>query len=300
MSSPALNFLGAAVSIPFADMGDQAIVESWPPEGPTADVWFQCNWADRYTVVKYLRGGTIRSGNGKTISYLRPASYPDSPNMLCTAINEIRGIKPRVYQAGSFLPTGQSLPGWGYYELARVHAHFSVPTWDAVGQSPQDPSGLPMTTTRYSSRAEIFAPPTGSFYYAAGAYNTKPVAESSAAVVRSRVEIAMTRHMVPYPYLSDIMEWDGCVNDQTVTFADRTFPRGCLLFLGADMDPVADPTTGERCWDYTFNFMGNFNIEWNEFMDPAGVYVLINNSPAGTGDPPFEYIDYGALFGTTI
>ena len=85
-----------------------------------------------------------------------------------------------------------------------------------------------------------------------------------------------------------------------MTLGDRTFPRGCLLYLSGETSPNPDPSTGARAWDIEHLFMGNFDIEWNEFMDPAAQWVLVNDKSDGTGLPPFEYADFQGLFGLTF
>lgn len=283
--SPQFSILGVPVSIYTEGLGDRAVVERWPSSGPEADVVFKAPYDQRYTVIKGLRGGMVATG--RTFTYLPPLRYPPSPNLLCTAIGDVTGIKPSTDQSS----------GWLTYQFAIIPAHFSVPTWDAIGGPVVDPSGLPFTTTKFKASAEVFTPPSGSYYYIDGPDAGKVVAESSVGIIRSRVEISMTRHFVPFPFLNDIMEWDGTVNDAPVTFGDRTFPRGCLMFAGADTDPVSNPISGERCWDYTFLFLGNFSIEWNEFMGLDGEWHLINDKADGSGSFPFEYVDYNALFG---
>jgi len=290
MASPSLNFLGAPVSIALEDMGDRAIVERWGPDGPEADVMFKCKWSDRYLVIKYLRGGVI--GSGRTVTYLAPASYPSSPNLKCTSIGELRGIKPRTLDSG-----------WVEYEYAIVPAHFSTPTWDAIGTTDSmnsDPSHAPMTTTRFRGSPEILTPPGGSYYYTSGTDSGKPVLDSTVGIVRSRVEISMTRHMIPFPLMDKLMFDVGCINDTTMVFADRTFPRGTVLFAAFDSDPVAEPSTGQKCWDYTFSFVANYSKDWNYFLDPHGEWVPINSKADGTGDPPFEYEDLSYLLSDTF
>jgi hypothetical protein len=282
--SPYLQSLGLPISIAVEDLGQRAVVERFPPEGPSADVVFKCRYADRYAVIKGLRGGVIQTG--KKFQYVPAARYPPSPNLVCTSIGEITGIRPWT-----------DANGWLQYDEALVPATFTVPTWDAIdAQAVSDPSGIPMTTTKFKGSGEVFEPPVGSFFYTAGASSGKKVSGSSVGIIRPRTEISMTRHGIPYPYLDGPLWIEGCVNDTPVLFADREFPRGCLLMASFDMDPVPDPSTGDKAWDYTFTLLGNDVREWNEFMDPAGEYVLINTAADGSGEYVFPYENFDLLF----
>lgn len=290
MASNHFYILGVPCSIPIEEMGERAIVERVPPSGPEADVLIKCPYNQRFNVVKGLLGGAIATG--RTVSYLSPLAYPPSPNLRCTTIGEIRGLRPWVDSYG-----------WVNYDWAIIPAHFELLKWDlptSQGIEP-DPSGIPYTTTTFQTSAEIFQPPTGSYYYTAGSYSGKPVAESSIGTVRPRVEITMTRRLMPFVPLSFSLSMVGKVNSATVRFADRIFPIGCLLYTGSSIpEPVTDPASAERRWDVSFNFMGNYSVEWNAFMDPAGAYRLINTSPAGSGDYPFAYADFSPFYSNTF
>ena len=69
----------------------------------------------------------------------------------------------------------------------------------------------------------------------------------------------MVRHKFPFVPLNSIMSIEGgVVNDAAVTFADKEFPRGCLLFTGMGVpEPTPDPTLGIMTWDIEFGFLGN-------------------------------------------
>jgi len=293
MSSPTFPILGVPCTLVVDGDGSRAVAERYVSgEGWSADATIKCAWDDRFTVLKGLLGGLLYTG--RTITYLQPFSYPPLPALKCVSTGDITGLKYRTDQN----------TGWASYDSALIPAHFKVPTWDAIagagGQNEQsDPSGLPFTTTTFSASADIFQPPTGSYYYASGTYNTKPVQDSTIGLVRSHVQIKMTRHRMPFIPLDDIMNYDGTVNNAPIQFADRIFPTACLLFTGADTsEPTNDPGTGERCWDITFNFLGNYNITWNEVLDPSGNWVAVNDKSDGTGAAPYEEVDFSVLFGT--
>jgi len=273
-SSPTLTINGVPVSIALPGDGGQGVVEQYSPE-PTADVVFKVPYARRNEVVLGLLGGIIASGY--TVSRLPPFAYPPNVNLFCTSIGQTTGIKPRT-----------NALGWVEYEYVLMPAHFSVPTYDVDHASPTpDFSNHLYTTTKFKGNAEVFSPPTGTYFYAAGTFNGKPVAEANVGFVRSRSEIEFTRHRMPFVPVFDIMDTVGYVNLNPITLGDFTFPAECLLFTTWDVSPSVDPASGARTWDITFNLLGNQNIKWNEFMDPKGAWVAINSKNDGSGDAPF-------------
>jgi hypothetical protein len=205
--------------------------------------------------------------------------------MLCTSLGDIKGLRPWT-----------DATGWLQYDFAIIPVNFSVPTWSAIDQPSTDASGLHMTTTKFRGSPEIVAPPGDPYYYTAGSYSGKPVAESSVAIIKGKVEISMTRHQVPFPYLDGPLWLEGCANSSPVTFGDRTFPRGTLLFASFDSDFQPDPATGDPAWDYTFTLLGNDIQDWNEVNDPTGELVLINTAADASGDFPYPYEDFSLLF----
>jgi hypothetical protein len=284
MSSPSLNIGGVTCTI---DVEAGVTEESPADGGPTADVVFKCAYGSRYALVKALRGYVTTSG--KSINYHPPYRYPPSPNLVCSSIGTIRGLQPK--NDGS---------GWLVYKTAYVPAHFSVPTWTGFADQTNtpDPSGQMYCTTKFKVSSEVFSPPGGSYYYTAGTNSGQAVEESSIGIIRSRVEISMTRHKFPFVPLNAIMGLEGAaVNSAAVTFADKTFPRGCLLFGGMTSDPQPDAATGDVYQELEFTFLGNSSVEWNAFMDRKGAYQLVNSKADGTGSPPFGYFSFDALFG---
>lgn len=285
MPSPSLTIGGVSCRIFIAD----GITESWPADsGATADVTFKCAWSDRYTLARALKGYINPAAYAFVI--VVPYQYPPSPNLFCTSIGEIRGIGPFTDSSG-----------WLQYKWALLPAHFTLPTYQAfpsVDSASDDPSGLLYTTTKFKVSSEVFTPPGGAYFYVGGADAGKPVEESHVGFVRPRCEIEMVRHKFPFVPLDACMSIEGgIVNDDTVTFADHTFPRGTLLFTGMDSDPQPGSIEGILLWDLTFTFLGNATIEWNAFMDRAGKFNLINTKPDGSGDFPFNYISFNNLFG---
>jgi hypothetical protein len=288
-SSPLLNINGCPVSIVLDGDGEHAVIErATLTEGPSADVVFKCDYANRNLVVLGLLGGVVN--NAGTITRVPPMAYPPNPNIFCTNIGDITGIKPFTNELG-----------WIEYQYVKIPAHFSMPTWDVIkGVTNPDPSGYTYTTTKFKGNCEIFVPPIGSYYYKTGTFSGKPVETSSVGIVRSHAEIQVTRHQIPFLPVTQLMDNAGSVNYDPIKFGDYTFPAGCVLYSTWDIEPKADPA-GIRLWDINLSILANFDTPWNKFFDPAGSWSEINTKADGTGDPPFPAIDLRViLFGTAL
>lgn len=285
---PSLTSGGAPVWVNFEDFGADAVTETWPWEGgATATLKLKCYWQDRYAVVQGLRGGVVAAGT--SWRYYTMAPYPYSTNLYCTSIPSIRGLKPYI-----------DTRGLCQYEFAIFDAFYSRPTYSPLGETVTDPSGIPMTTTKFKGSCNVFAPPTGSYFYTGGGHAGEPVPDTGVGIVQGRVAISLTRHMVPFPVLEGPTWLMGCVNNSPVTFGDKTFPEGCLLCATFDADPNPDPSTGNLAYDYQFELIGNYDLDWNEVLDPDGEYVLINTEAGGGGEFPFPYEDFSLLFSNNL
>lgn len=279
-AAPRMQINGMDLWIDLEGLGERAIVERCPPPGPEADVTYRCWWEDRGEIYKALMGGVEASGF--QITRWAPHQFMWNDQLVCTEIRDVTGIKPRTEDDGTVS-----------YDQVRFTAHYCVPPWDSrnnVSLS-RDPSDCLFTSTKFKTSCEVFNPPFGSYYFTAGSYSGKPVNESGSSVVRPRVEIVVTRHMMPFVPLHLIAQCEGTVNDTTITFADHDFTQGTLLFVTGEPDQKADPSTGARCWDIAFQLLGNTDHDWNKFMDPGGQWNLINTAADGSGQPPFAYSD---------
>lgn len=271
------------ISVTIAENGDGGgISESVAENGPQATVQFKCAYADRWTVIKGLMGSVTSVGG--TIIRTPPIPYPPLPTLFVTSIGTMKGLRPIVDGTG-----------WLAYDEVIIPANFTLPQWNFEGPQDgrQDPSGLPYTTTRFRTSSEIFSPPGGSYFFPDG----KPITDSGVGFVRSRVEITMTRHMMPYPPLNASLFLQGTINDAPITLADYEFPIGTLLYLGMESpEPKAEPSTGALTYDLTFNFLGNYVLTWNEYMKHDGLFYPINSVPDGSGQPPFFLADFSVFF----
>ena len=289
---------GVPVSISLGEGdGADAIHEQVNQDGAQATVVFKCPWSQRYAVVAGLLGGVRASGS--RIVRVLPAAYPPSPNLFCTAIGAIKGIKPMRDDDG----TQSGLKGWLVYEWALITATFSRPTWQAIayprggggqGQS-ADPSGLLFATTRFKVSAETYALPFGAYYWQGGRHAGEVVDGAAVSEIRPRVEISLTRHLMPSVPLAQAQTLIGGVNDQPWLLADYAFPRGSVLFTGFNSEPKADPATQATAWELELTFLGNTTLDWNQALDPEGTYQYINNAPDGSGAGPFRYVDFSGL-----
>lgn len=274
---PRVDVNGYPAQIRLRDDGSDAITESVPDEkGMVATVEFLVDWATRQDFLKALAGSATLAGGVAVRT--PPFAYPPNPELYCSAIGEIRGIKPRRTDSG-----------WIEYRKAVVPAVFKKPSWlfdaaDPAGQN--DPSGVPWTTTRFRVSSEVLSPPAGSYYFANGG----PVPQSSLGFVRPRAEISLTRHWMPWVPLQESMELAGACNEFEIRIGNRIFPRGCILYGGMNATDSVD-TLGNKVFEVEYIFLGNFEVEWNEIMDRDGAWKLVNTAADLSGDYPFFYDD---------
>jgi len=276
---------GVTCTIVESGSGD-GVVERVPEDGPEAVVTFQCAYAQRYTLIKALLGTSAVVGVAPAQATVRTLAYayPPSPNLVCVAIGDIRGLKPST-----------DASGWVQYKYARFAAIFRRPRWQfdtpPAPSGQNDPSGQPWTTTRFRASAETYTPPGGQYYYETGGNAGQKVEESSIGVVRPRVEVQLVRHWMPYAPLSFAVNGLGKVNLNPITIADYTFAKGYLLFSAIDSEKAAD-TLGNITFEWTYTFLGNVDAEWNQFQDGKGAWVYINTAANGSGNRPFSYYDF--------
>lgn len=253
--------------------GSGAITEASPyGQGPSATVQLQTEWAGRYDVFTYLQG--YATGGSGSILRVLPIAYPPSPNLFCLSIGGIKGIR---YKGG-----------WDY-ERCQFTAEFGVPSFTMDGVS-ADPSGKLWTTTRSRVSAEVTTVPTGTFYWTAGVDAGTTVADSQLGILAPRVEVSMTRHMMPYAPIQETLAYIGSVNASSVTLGNRTFDAGHLLFAGANITETAD-VASNRTYEVEYVLMGASH-DWNALLDKGMVYRLVNTSAGGGGNYPFSYLDY--------
>ena len=261
--------------------GNQVIRERWPRDGSAeATVRIKCYWFQRYQVVAGLKGTSIIAG-GQVIR-TPPFLYPDSPNLRCIEIADIMGIGPY-----------RRVDNWLGYKYAVITAVFGWTPWGTTELDPQsqnDPSGEPFTTTKVRGNVEVMSPPGSTYYWLSGPDSGKPVESSLAGIIRPHAQISITRVQVPFMDLESMMGLMGTVNDLPVPLASRIFPRGTLLFVDFETEPVTDGA-GNNTQNITYNYLGNYQVDFNEILGRDGDWHLINSNTAGTGEFPFPYDD---------
>jgi hypothetical protein len=267
-----------------------AIGEAWPPDGPAADALFKCAWYDRYTVAQTLVG----FGRGTP-----PWSWPGSPNLKCLSLGRIVGSgRPRVLQVPRGVAPNIIPAGWPEYDYAIIPANFGIlpyATGDGTPENPiQDPSGKPWTTTRFRVAGEVFQPPGGTYYYQGeGDFSGKPVEKSTLGIIRPKTEISITRHRVTGLDIGAIEAYMGTLNIGNVTFGNKTYDPGWLMFAGWNSN-VSINSLGQVETEAEYSVMSQ-DGDWNEIQAKDGNWYLINTMPDGTGDNPFAYTDFSMM-----
>jgi hypothetical protein len=289
---------------------------------PGATVWFQCAWFDRYDLLQGLLG-TASYSNGQ-VKRTPPFAYPlpvdqiavgnQLPNrMVCTSVGEVRGIKLGTDYEGE---SDVQLPGWSYYNRAYFPAYFTVPLWQVDDLPPSSPdcdiSTLPYVVTKMRVSGEVVAPPTGSIIYGGGAFAGKALQDATAGFIRPRLEISMTMVRMPIHPLNTIMDLEWTINGKPWTIAGFQFPKGSILFTGANSEPRPDPCSFGIVQDVELTFLANgpasgvpqggqvdVPLDWNYFLDPSGNWVpcTFNTDPP---TPIFAYEDFSQFFNADI
>jgi len=259
------------------------VVESWGSEGFRADVTFRCQWSDRLALAQALRGGITNAGT--TLITTPPYRYPDAPGLCYTSGGGFKGEKRR-----------RDSRNWASYEYCLIPATFTVPNWAEVAQFPGVP---PFTTVTINGAPEVFSPPGGAYYMPD--LSGSPISEATVGLIRPHCEITIKRSYLPYPPVAADMFLQGMLNDEPVVFSDHTFPRGCLMYLCmSSAEPQADPSTGNQSYECAFKLIGNYQVEFNEFLGADGEWHYLNTKPDGSGVPPFLYADFRWFFGNDL
>ncbi len=266
-------------------LGEDAVVERVPgTEPPTATARITCNWTERYGVMKGLAGGV--SGTAQKPVRIDPFLYPDSPNLRCIAIPEIKGIGLSIRP-----------DGWPTYQKADMSVVFGVYPWAFGSQDPSgqgDPSGKPYFTVKFKATSEIVVPQGGTFKWSAGASAGTPIPGSGIGFLRPKAEIAVTEHWMPAVPVQFLDEFAGTLNPFPVPIGDKVYGRGQLMYGSLDAELTAD-TLGNFSFQVTHIILVQ-QVDWNKFLDPSGTYQYVDTAGFGNGSPPFQYADwYSAL-----
>jgi len=279
-----LNIGGVPCTIALEGLGEAAVVEHAGPEGATADVVFQCNYGDRFLLLRALRG-TV-AANGRAVVRTLPYQYPAAPNLYCTGVDPITLVKPM-----------RDANGWVIGELARLTAHFEAPKWQFVAGDPagqNDPSGQAWTTTKLKTTAEVFTPPAGAYFIGPFTPTGTAIEESSVGVVRPKTEISMTRKMLPFTPLQEIDAAEGKVNLYPVQVGNKVYAPGFVLFITGNTEPGSD-VLGDNTYDVEYMFIANSDYDWNTYQSKTGAWQKLNTKADGSGKPPFASADFALL-----
>lgn len=276
---------------------DGFLVEQVTPEGPAASIRIKCLWTKRWDLVAALMGKNYLKNN--VITRDLPFEYPAVKGIFCTSIPEIRGIKPYRDDSGDFA----GAPGWMAFRYAVLTCNFSKPPYQLkIDDSPEDNdlSDLPFITTTLKVSSETLNAPGGTYYLADGQFKGQPIQDVTAGLIYNRFEITMRRWFMPVVPVWDIGGAIGRVNEDQFDLTVAYFGPGQVLFMGVELEQVADPSTGIILWNIDYKFLANWNNEWNTVLDRDGKWQLITTSPDGKGNVPFPSADLNALLLNTV
>lgn len=281
-----IDIRGVQCAIAGTHDGQAGITRRWTDYGPEVTVRFMCNWADTANLAAALLGSVALNDDG-SLARIPPYNLPFAPKLYATQVGEERPLNPKLDPSG-----------WTYYEKSELPCTFAALTWQIEGGDQEgqiDPSGLPYTTTRFRVSSEVIQPPRGCYYIEPFGSDAKLADDALIGIISPRVEISLSRHWQPRIPLDETMTLVGGVNDEEITLANRTFPRGTILFAGFGNDPRNDPN-GFPVQELEYTFLGKYEVEWNEFLGADGLWHLLNTKADGTGDPPFPYVDLTPIF----
>jgi hypothetical protein len=297
--------------------------------GAQADVVIQCPWPQRYQVIMGLLGAVQlqNAGNNQyNINRTPPMQYPLPPalidqgdgnggllpgRMICTSIGTIRGVKARTDEDGG--TTG--LQGWLYYALAQIPATFTNPVWQTIetdGTLFSDAGQLlagAYAITRTKASGEVFAPPTGSVVFAAGAFAGQPLVDVHASFIRARTEIEI--ELLRMPFIPGVIQQSiGTCNNAPVTIGNINYPLGSILFVAMTTEEIPDPISLGTLTNIKLSFIANAPaagnpinantpLDWNMNLDPSGQwnYCWLNQAQKA---PIFPYSNFAAMFSNPI
>jgi hypothetical protein len=308
-ASPPFKIGEVAASFFLGEGGDQAAIrESWSDQGLTVSIDFLVRWSDRIKLIQELNGSSSYSAP----SYTRklPVKLPviigdTSPGLpgqseeyswyrfACVGAGEFKPIKWRTDKSGNV--TG--FAGWGYYQMVVVPTTWMVPTY-VITEKPFDPdfpgadiSGFPYTTTRIKPSGESYSPYSTAYKYSS---SDKQIDGSKVGLIRPKMEIAITRHYMPFVDSHAYDELIGKVNNAPMKFGNTEYPEESLLYLAYEPEVRGDVSTGGLTYDITHHLIangpvldkdGNPNSSWNYFVSPNGTWDLVVQ--ADSGDPPY-------------
>jgi hypothetical protein len=262
---------------------DSGITESLEPGHAQARVRFKCLWSDHYQLIRDVLGTASAINAWESAAQIErtfPMSYPTAPFMIGQAVESVEARGPGYAIPG--LP-----PQWVTRRWAIVTIRFGVATFnDGQGNGPQDASGQPYTTTTFNVGGEFITLPDSTYTFPSKAPTSSPI-----GILVPQTEIPVTRHLMPFIPLPQMLALQGKVNLDPVPFLNFIFTPGQLLFVGGSTTITCD-TLGNIMWDVTYQMMYRY-IPWNYFLSPnpkEGWAVPVD----GNGNPPL----LGGIFAT--
>jgi hypothetical protein len=277
-----------------APQGRLQISESSTEEGPRVTIVYAVDWADRWPLVRALRGICVLDGSGgfaRTPPYQLPAQYgpPDGGPLVCTAVGEFQ------YVGG--LQSDES--GEQFGQIVHVPATFSCVPWQFVDGDPagqNDPSGQAWTVTKGKPSTQVFQPPGGTYYVGPFAPTGAPLDDANVAFYNPQNELQVIRKFLPRLYLDAFNSALGCANSVAMKFGDHTYGIADLLLLGLENEPYTDCVGNPVC-DVILTFAGKIasGDSWQAVRTRDGSFHELNTKADGTGSKPLVTYDMTTL-----
>lgn len=249
---------------------DGGIVEGEPGGKPEATVVFKVAWPIRFDLVKALRGEVVWAG-GSDFIRMHGFPYPDSPNMSCLEVTEVRPLSTQTMRTRG--------DGWVEYPYALVTAKFGTPEW----------GDEEFWSLRVGISGEFLTMPGTSWRFLGG----NPVGAEIGRVLPDE-QIEYTAHRLPFIPQEEIDPLKGGkVNATPYRIGRQTYATGRLLFVGANTESRASILGLEH--DVTYSIVSRL-VDWNKYLDPSdNSWKLVTSDGTLSGFTPYGYEDFSIL-----
>lgn len=276
--------MAQAISVPYTILSDSGITESQEPRQPQARVRFKCAAGDHYQLIKDVVGTStaVTDWTIGNIERVFPLPYPPSPNLIGRAVESVEFKGPATRIPGVPLP-------WFWRKYAYVTIRFELALFnDGEGNGQQDISGQPFTSTTFNTSGDSMSLPGSVLKFPRGAPNKT----AAAGIVIPQAEIQMTRHLMPFIPLPQMLALQGKVNAAPIQFLNMAIDVGHVLFVGGSTQITCD-TLGNLMWDVTYNMVYRA-LPWNMFFSPTpgeGWAIPLDQA----GNPVYQPGDFSIL-----
>lgn len=269
-----------SLPVPYSIMWDSGIGirEGNPETGPEATVRFKCNWDDRYALTQGLLGqwaGTPPSN----VVYTGPFNYPPSPNLLCTAVSEIRPLGKPYYNFLNYLGVPMT-NGWMAARHAIITAHFTRPPWVSLTNNGY-------FSIHFDGAGEFLTLPETTYQFPDGTPDNTGV-----GIFLPEAQITVKRYRMPFLPDQYMIQLCATLNNGPFQIGNNVYPMGSLLFMPGhstiEPDPLGNITYAA---DYVFMFR---TVNWNYDFHPnrtTGWAVVTD----GNGNPRYQYSNFNIL-----